>query len=238
MKKTLYQQVILDLEKKIKTEMKPNDRLPSERQLLKEYGVSRNTIRLALNDLEERGVIYRLHGKGTFVSTIYLDQTNLGSMYSFSEQMSEAGHKPTTQNRTLELVTPKEDVANQLNLKAGEKAYKLVRLRLADGVPLMYGETYLPEKIFPNLKMSDLKENLYTVMKQKYNEQSILAFEDVQAVNLDEKDSKVLGVKPGDASLKIFRRAINDKNVPIEFTISLARGDRFIYRSRQYNHLV
>ena len=83
--------------------------------------------------------------------------------------------------------------------------------------------------------MSDLEDNLYTVMKQKYNEQSILAFEDVQAVNLDEKDSKILGVKPGDASLKIFRRAINDKNVPIE---SLARGDRFIYRSRQYNHLV
>ena len=153
MKKPLYQQVISDLEKKIKTEMKPNDRLPSERQLLKEYGVSRNTIRLALNDLEERGIIYRLHGKGTFVSTIYLDQTNLGSMYSFSEQMSEAGHKPTTQNRTLELVTPEEDVANQLNLKTGEKAYKLVRLRLADGVPLMYGETYLPERIFPDLKM-------------------------------------------------------------------------------------
>ena len=56
MKKPLYQQVISDLEKKIKTEMKPNDRLPSERQLLKEYGVSRNTIRLALNDLEERGI--------------------------------------------------------------------------------------------------------------------------------------------------------------------------------------
>lgn len=102
----------------------------------------------------------------------------------------------------------------------------------------MYGETYLPERNFPDLKMSDLEDNLYTVMKQKYNEQSILAFEDVQAVNLDEKDSKILGVKPGDASLKIFRRAINDKNVPIEFTISLARGDRFIYRSRQYNHLV
>lgn len=166
MKKPLYQQVISDLEKKIKNEMKPNDRLPSERQLLKEYGVSRNTIRLALNDLGERGIIYRLHGKGTFVSTIYLDQTNLGSMYSFSEQMSEAGHKPTTQNRTLELVTPEEDVANQLNLKTGEKAYKLVRLRLADGVPLMYGETYLPERIFPDLKMSDLEDNLYTVMKQ------------------------------------------------------------------------
>ena len=70
MKKPLYQQVISDLEKKIKTEMKPNDRLPSERQLLKEYGVSRNTIRLALNDLEERGVIYRLHGKGTFVACV------------------------------------------------------------------------------------------------------------------------------------------------------------------------
>ena len=84
MQKPLYQRVILDLEKLIK-KMKPNEKLPSERQLLVKYGVSRNTIRLALQNLEERGLIYRLHGKGTFVSSIYLDRPNIGGIYSFSE---------------------------------------------------------------------------------------------------------------------------------------------------------
>ncbi|MBA1394998.1 GntR family transcriptional regulator, partial [Lactobacillus sp. XV13L] len=105
MPQPLYQQVIIDLEKQIK-KMKPNARLPSERQLLVKYGVSRNTVRLALQDLEERGLIYRLHGKGTFVASIFLNQPNIGGMYSFSEELTRAGQKATTQNRSLELVTP------------------------------------------------------------------------------------------------------------------------------------
>lgn len=237
MTEPLYKRIIEDLETKIRKEMKPNEKLPSERQLLEQYHVSRNTIRLALADLEERGIIYRLHGKGTFVSTIYLDKTNLSSMYSFSDEMRQTGRKPTTDNRTFKLVDPPKEVIDQLNLQDGEKAYKLVRVRYADGIPMMYGETYLPESIFPNLKLSDLNRNtLYGVLKEKYNERSVLAFEDVQAVSLDKEESEILETKLGAPSLKIYRRTINENNLPIEFTKTLARGDKFIYRSRQYNN--
>lgn len=238
MTKPLYRQVISDLEKKI-TKMQPNDRLPSERQLLSQYKVSRNTIRLALEDLEERGVIYRLHGKGTFVSNVYLDQINIGGMYSFSEEIRRKGQKPTTQNRTLELVIPDHRIAEQLNLHGNDRAYRLVRLRLADGEPLILSKTYLPEKLFPDLKMSELKQDtLYGLLKKKYNQISVMAFEDLQAVSLDDEESKLLHEKLGAPSLKIYRKTINDKNVPIEFTVSLARGDKFIYRSRQNNHFI
>lgn len=236
MTEPLYKRIIEDLETKIRKEMKPNEKLPSERQLLEQYHVSRNTIRLALANLEERGIIYRLHGKGTFVSTTYLNKTNLSSMYSFTDEMRQTGHKPTTDNRTFKLIDPSEEVIEQLNLQDGEKAYKLVRVRYADGIPMMYGETYLPESIFPNLKLSDLNKNtLYGVLKEKYNERSVLAFEDVQAVSLSKEESEILETKLGAPSLKIYRRTINENNLPIEFTKTLARGDKFIYRSRQYN---
>ena len=238
MQKPLYQRVILDLEGLIK-KMKPNEKLPSERQLLVKYGVSRNTIRLALQNLEERGLIYRLHGKGTFVSSIYLDRPNIGGIYSFSEELTREGQKATTQNQSLELVMPTTKIAEQLDLAENEQAYKLVRLRLANGQPRMFSTTYLPEKLFPKLEITDLRsKTLYGVLKEKYNQLSVIAFEDVQAVSLGKPESEYLDVKEGSPSLKIYRKTINDKNIPIEFTISLARGDKFIYRSRQYNDLI
>lgn len=237
MPKPLYRQVIQDLEKQI-SKMKPNKKLPSERQLLVKYGVSRNTIRLALQNLEERGLIYRLHGKGTFVSSTFLDELNIGGMYSFSEELKQAGQRASTQNRTLDLVTPDDHISEQLNLSANEKTYRLVRIRLANNEPRLFSKTYLPEKLFPNLELDDLNAKpLYDVLKEKYNQISVMAFEDVQAVSLNEEESQYLGEKIGSPSLKIFRKTINDKNVPIEFTISLARGDKFIYRSRQYHNL-
>lgn len=234
----LYKELMEKIEKKIRDEYQPNQKLPSERELVKMYGISRSTVRLALNDLEERGIIYRLHGKGTFVSPVFIDQPNLGNMYSFSSQMSTEGRHPTTKNISLKLEVPEKEIAQQLNLSEGEKAYELRRLRLSEGEPFMYSRTYLPINIFPDLKMSDLNQDtLYGVMKKKYRQISVLAFEDVQAVNLGQEKAELLHVKTGAASLKINRKTINDKNVPIEFTQTLARGDKFVYRSKQYNQL-
>lgn len=232
----LYKKIMLKLESNINSNLKPNQKLPSERKLVEMYGVSRSTIRLALNDLEHRGLIYRLHGKGTFVSPIFINQANLGNMYSFSNQMSTAGLNPETKNISLKLVVPKSAYTMQLNLSTGEKVYELVRLRLANDEPLLCSRTYLPEKLFPGLTLDDLNhDSLYGVMKKKYHQISVLAFEDVQAVNLTMNEARVLQVRSNAASLKINRKTINDKNIPIEFTQALARGDKFVYRSKQYN---
>lgn len=238
MAETLHQKVRHDLERRIKEQMKPNEKLPSERQLVAEYGVSRSTIRSALSQLEQRGLIYRLHGKGTFVAMTFLDQTNLAGMYSFTELMSSKGLKPETKNISLALTVPASNIAAQLNLKADGQAYEIRRLRSANGEPLLYSVTYLPARLFPNLTMAELNHNhLYTLMKNKYHQISVMAFEDVQAVKLNRQESKILHVQVGDPSLKINRRTINDKNVAVEFTQALARGDKFVYRSKQYNQI-
>lgn len=233
---TLYKKLMKNLAQNIRNDYQPNEQLPSERELVEMFKVSRSTVRLALNELEERGLIYRLHGKGTFVAPIFIDQPNLGNMYSFSNQMTTEGKRPSTQNISLKLKSPEDWIATQLNLAVGERAYELIRLRLVDDEPLLYSRTYLPEKIFPDLVLADLNEDtLYGVMKKKYHQISVLAFEDVQAVNLDAHEAERLKVTENAASLKINRKTINDKNIPVEFTQALARGDKFVYRSKQYN---
>lgn len=232
----LYKELMKKLEKHIMDDYQPNQQMPSERQLVQLFNVSRSTVRLALRDLEERGLIYRLHGKGTFVSPVFIKQTNLGKMYSFTNQMNTEGKKPTTKNISLELKAPPNEIAELLSLSKDEKTYILIRLRFAQDEPLLYSRSFLPAKYFPDLKMSDLnQDSLYGVMKSKYHQISVLAFEDVQAVNLDNQEAKLLHVKPNAASLKIYRKTINDRNIPIEYTQAFARGDKFVYRSKQYN---
>ncbi|WP_283112160.1 GntR family transcriptional regulator [Lactobacillus gallinarum] len=227
MKSPLYKELISH----IKKDYQPNQKLPSERELVEMFKVSRSTVRLALNELEEKGLIYRLHGKGTFVAPTFIKQPNLGSMYSFSSQMEGEGKEISTKNISLKLCTPEKEIALQLNLASNDQAYELIRLRL-----LVYNRTYLPEKIFPNLTLDDLNQGtLYGTLKKKYHQISVLAFEDVQTVNLTKEAAQLLHVKENTVSLKINRKAINDKNIPIEFTQALARGDKFVYRSKQYN---
>lgn len=156
-------------------------------------------------------------------------------MYSFSDEMNLEGRTPTTKNLSLRLLIPDKNISLQLNLSEGEKVYELIRLRLANDEPLIYSKTYLPQKFFPELKIEELnKDTLYGVMEKIYKQSSVLALEDIQAVNLSAEESKILHVKNNAASLKINRRLINENNIPIEFTKALARGDKFVYRSKQY----
>lgn len=239
MNKPLYQLVMLDLQTKIREQFESNAKLPSERTLMDQYEVSRNTIRLALDDLEQRGLIYRLHGKGTFVSPRLVNQTDLGSMYSFTQEMRDAGRNPITFNLALELIRPEQPVREQLNLTDGAEAYCLTRLRMADNEPLIFEETYLPIEHFPDLTMQMISGTpLYVVMKESFHETVVMAFEDIEAGAVTTREAQALEIAEHDPCLTIYRRSINDHNVPIEFTKSVARGDRFVYRTKQSNRRV
>src|SRR5699024_8589229 len=94
--KSLYYQLVDVLKERIETQMTPHDKLLSERELCQHYGVSRTTVRLALQELETQGYIYRRHGKGTYVSDLSDKSSDLAGAYSFTEEMRELGRVPNT----------------------------------------------------------------------------------------------------------------------------------------------
>lgn len=233
----LYQQLVTDIRNNLYLHHS-NDRLPSERELMKTYHVSRNTVRIALENLENRGLIYRIHGKGTFVAPIFVHQLDLNSMYSFSRQIRDLGKHPSTVYLGFKKIPARYEVARQLDLKENAEVFYLTRLRLADNEPMMYSRSYLPAKLFKGLTLEMLEQDsLYNVLRDKFCQTTMLAFEDVKATTLTDKHARLLQVPLGSPSLEIYRRTINDKNVAIEFTKTLARADKFIYRSRKYNDL-
>ncbi len=225
----LYLQLMEEIIKKIENKVyHVEQKLPPERELCDIYGLSRITVRQALQELEREGYIYKLHGKGTFVASKTYNQ-NLVNLYSFTEEMKKMGKEPSTKVLSFSEIEIEEHLANQLNLETNEEVFQVTRLRLADDEPLMYETTYLPKKHFPDLTATDLVEQpMYDVFKENYQIVVSRAVETFSATLIREKEAKLLNTKKNQAAILLKRYAyFNDKL--IEYTVSVARGDKFAY---------
>lgn len=232
-KRPIYDQLVEILRNKIETEMQPNDRMLSERKICDEYGVSRTTVRLAMADLEHMGYIYKRHGKGTFVSALNQQSQNLMDSYSFTDHMKSQGKTPTTKVLSFEILESTNYFAEKLGMTPGDKMIKIVRLRLADDIPMMLERTYLPFTEFTGLTEEKVVERpLYEIFKDDYNEIIKVADEEFSAGIVSDKESKLLDVPVDSACLKLLRTTYNDNNIVIEFTLSVARSDKFVYKIR------
>ncbi|MFD1449032.1 GntR family transcriptional regulator [Oceanobacillus profundus] len=225
----LYLQLMEDIIRKIENQVYvENQQLPSERELCDIYGLSRITVRQALQELEREGYIYKLHGKGTFVATKSINQ-NLINLYSFTEEMKKMAKTPTTKVLSFSEIELEEHLANQLKLEPYEEVYQVVRLRLADNEPLMYETSYLPKKHFPDLSATDLVERpMYEVFKEDYQIVVTKAVETFLASLIREKEAKQLKVEKNQPAMLLKRHAYYQDKL-IEYTISVARGDKFAY---------
>lgn len=231
-KRPLYDQLVDLLKGKIENEFEPDSLLPSERELVDQYGVSRTTVRQALQELEQMNYIYRRHGKGTFISDLRNHATNLSGAYSFTDQMKSLGKHPETKILLYRVVEASKYFANKLNVPLGEKLIKIKRLRLADGVPMMLERTYLPLKLFLSLTEERLAEKpLYEIFSEDYGQIVKMAEEEFYAGIARINDSEFLDIHEGTPVLNLVRTTYNSKNEIIEYTLSVARGDQFKYKT-------
>lgn len=207
---------------------KEHDKLPSERELCEIYDMSRITVRQALQQLTLEGYIYKLHGKGTFIAPKSYNQV-LSQLYSFTEEMKKMGKVPTTKVLSFETLIADERLANKMGINSGEEVFKIIRLRLADDEVLMYETSYLPKKLFNHLTEKDLRERpMYDIFNEDYQIVLTKAIEKFSATSLRSLEATYFDVDENKPGMLIKRYAYHNSDL-IEYTISVARGDRFNY---------
>lgn len=218
--------------------MEVGELLPSERKLAKIYKVSRTTVRLSLNYLEDRGYISTKHGKGSFVIDYHRSLIDLNNMYSFTEQMQTIGKTPRTRLLSISTTDNSKHFKNIFDPQE-QKLIQLVRLRSADNVPMIYEESFLPYSKFKNISEKNLNQRaLYDIFLEDYEEVIKLAQEEFSAGIATESIAEHLKIKKDSPVLNIVRTTYNSDMEVIEYTKSKARPDKFSYRTVHYNRLV
>jgi len=224
----LYHQLKTLLLERIRAgEMKPNDRLPAEDELAATHGVSKATVRQALNELAVAGVLRREQGRGTFVAEPKLAQ-GPREMTGFTDEMRSRGFHPASKVLKQDVIKAEADVAEKLMIAEGSQVMRLKRLRLADGEPMGIQTAYLSLALAPQLAQEDFTDaSLYEVLERKYGLWPARAQETYVAVLLDRAEAKLLKVATASPALSAERVAYLTSGQALEVTYSIMRGDRY-----------
>lgn len=232
----LHHQITLLLRRQISSgELKPGDMIPSESQLCSQYNVSRTTVRQALNQLVEENLIIRRRGKGSFVASPKL-RRSLNHLYSFSEDMLSMGLKPFSHVLEQKVVEAADEIKGALDLPAyNSRVLQLMRVRIANNEPLLLETTYIPLYLCPDIQEVDFSSSsLYQVLQSKYDLHLHKAVETYEAVKTDRNTAACLKVRTGTSAFRIQRTAYLESGVPFEFTHSITRSDKCMFRVELY----
>lgn len=207
------------------------DAIPSERILTESLGLSRATVRQAVDSLEREGWVVRRQGRGTFVAPppTKVEQP-LDRVSGFSESMRNLGVEATTKVHACDLVTPSKKVIEALRLDANAIVARIVRVRLANGEPLMVERSHVNHALAPGLLEHDLSGSLYHLLTKTYRLNLAAGEERVEVVGADAWLAGVLGIDEGDAILYTERVVRTPDGTPVEFAQRSARADRCAFR--------
>jgi GntR family transcriptional regulator len=203
------------------------DSIPSERQLTGDLGVSRLTVRAALDELVREGYLLRRRGAGTFVAEpkVAKGMTTIGS---FSEDMRERGLTPASRTLELGVVPAGARLGRILHVSPAEPVVVAKRLRLADGEPMAIELLHVRESLLPGLTASDLEEDsFYGLLAGRYGIEIVGGEQTVEPTVTNEEESETLGVPLHSPALLFERVTRAPSGDIVEFTVSIYRGDRY-----------
>lgn len=219
----LYQQLHRALRKAIEDRRLTNDSaLPPERDIAIDFGVSRITVRKALDALAGEGLIRRQHGAGTFVAARV--EKSFSMLSSFSEDMESRGRtaRSTWLRRSAGTVTPEE--AMVLGLSPGSPVLRFNRIRFADDIAMALEYSTIPSQYLVSEKAVDT--SLYAAL-EKTDSRPVRALQRLRAVLFTREQAELLGIEAGAPGLLIERRGFLGNGQAVEFTQSYYRGDSY-----------
>jgi GntR family transcriptional regulator len=212
--------ILIDLARSLR----PGDILPSERQLCLDHGVSRITVRHAINQLVNEGLLVRVRGKGTFVAA----RTARSRLHlaSFTEEMRRMGMEPSTVVLTVERGAPPERTRAALALGEDDEAFHVRRLRLADGLQISVDDGWYPVALFPGLDGLDLTQSIYRAMADQYGRTIDRAEQTVGSAEASAEMATLLGLAPRRPVLVADRISYSGEHA-VEHALTTYRGDRY-----------
>lgn len=223
---TLYDRIKDDLLAKIKDGTYPEGQtIPSELELADLYGVSRPTIRQALQILVSDGYLEKRRKRGTVVTKPKVNQSFTMDIRSFEDAMRLAGRMPKTNVLVFKRERARGDIADRLELPKGAEVFKLVRLRYADELPNVFVESYIPCNAYPGLDSFDFNEtSLYNAM-DTCGKPVMTARRKLEVIKADGPTSALLDVEAGDPLILFHTVARDGDGRPAEYSIATYRGE-------------
>jgi len=224
----LYVQIQNDITASIRSEqLKPNAQIPSESKLASSYGVSRMTVRKAIDYLVSKGIIFRKPGKGTFVSDGIVNY-RLSTIMSFSSTLSSLGHSITTRVLNQEIIPATPEIISKLGLQQRSQVVFIRRLRIVEEKPAAIHISYLHYPEFAPILEVDLSINSLLRTVESIGALTLTYSRDtVQASVVTNEEARLLGVPDCSPVLIVEGVAFTMNGSPVRLTKAIYRGDLF-----------
>ena len=223
----LYVQLMEELETSIRNGVyKPGDKIMTEAEMAREYGVSLITVRKAVGSLMEKGLVVRKQGKGTFVTKPKYSR-NMKKLQSFTEMCEQMGVKPGARVLENRLIAADKKVADRLGIEPGSNVVYISRLRLADGEPVQVEKSYFPLK-YAFLLEEDLNDgSMFECLKEKAGAKVASSEKMIELCRATAEEAALMDVKKGEYLLFVKSTAYDENGEPMYAGIQLINGDRF-----------
>jgi GntR family transcriptional regulator len=224
----LYDQIERNLRDLIVNgQLQPGQMVPPEWDLSELYGVSRLTVRRALEDLVRQNWLERKHGVGTFVRQPTIASI-ADSKLSFTEQMRAIGRKPSSRQIGQRVVPATAKISRAIQIREGEPIFEITRVRLADEVPILLETSCVPHEKFPGLEDRSWSENdsLYKILSEDYGVSITGMDHTLKPVLLTETEALYLETKAGTPALLSEIVGFTREGAPVEYSWSFSNGDK------------
>jgi GntR family transcriptional regulator len=207
--------------------------IPNEDRLCEMLGISRITVRHALRNLEEAGLLRREHGRGTFVRSATV-VAGVRGLTSFTDEMKTLALAPSTRLLAAQRLPATEEMAEALEIAVGDPVVQLKRLRLGNNMPIGIQTSHLPEARVPGLydDAADI-QSLYAWLREHCGISPVSAKEVYRVGRVDEADAEFIQLPAGTPAFEVERIAFDSRGA-FEYALSTMRADRYEIRSTLY----
>lgn len=208
----------------LENNLKAHDRLPSERELSQMWDMNRITLRSAIASMEAAGRLYRVQGRGTMVAPRFV--RTLQSLESFTKYASDYDVKPETRLLSFSTVECDKHLAQRFHRMLGEKLYRISRLRIIDGVPIMIENAFIPCELAPGLEEHDLvKGSLFAILENTYGLIMDHGEEKASITAVTAEEAEYLEIEADSPAFWIVSTTRDPEDTVVEYCRTVARVD-------------